>query len=98
MPAHDLIALLIVSAVGVYEGWALGNPQKGDTWSERVQSFRDSWPGRVLVGGGIGWLAYHWGLDRVGGMSWIDPVAAAIGAAATTIAGPVKRAPGEGEA
>lgn len=96
MSAPDLLALLIVVLITGYEGWALGNPAAGDTWSERVQAFRDSWPGRILVGGGTFWLAYHWGLDRVAGMSWVDPVAATLGAVATMIAGPVQRAPGRG--
>lgn len=96
MDTGSMLALLTVAWMAGYEGFALADPRKGDTWSERVQSFRNSAIGRIVVGGGTLWLAYHWGLDRVAGLSWIDAAVAGAGALATSIAGPVKAPTSEG--
>lgn len=76
-----LVWVLLLTAIVLLEGIALGRPADGDTLSEVLKIARWDGVGRFVLLPLWTWLSWHWMLrpESSVGLHWADAVAVAVG-------------------
>ena len=75
----NVIWLVVVAVIFLFEGIAAADNVKGNTISENLWKIRTTTVGRFILWPGFMWLNWHI-LASGGGIGWPDAVAVVVGA------------------